>query len=59
MRGTVPILTCDHEDGCDSWVVDNYELGVEEWRVLMRGWKYDPYANRDAAICPEHKGDPR
>lgn len=59
MRGTIPILTCDHEDGCDRWVIDNYELGAKEWREVMRGWTYDPYADRDASICPEHKGDQR
>lgn len=55
MRGTIPIITCDSEDGCDSWVVDNYELGVKEWREIMRGWAYDPYKDRDSAYCPEHK----
>lgn len=28
MRGTIPILTCDSEYGCDQWVTDMYELGV-------------------------------
>lgn len=59
MRGTVPILSCDHKDGCDNWVVDNYELGVTNWREVLRGWEYDPYADRDAAYCPEHKGENR
>jgi hypothetical protein len=61
MRGTIPILTCDHEDGCDAWVIDNYELGVTNWRECMRLWVYDPHTDRESALCPEHKteGDPR
>lgn len=55
MRGTIPILTCDSEYGCDQWVTDMYELGVTNWRENMPGWTYDPYKDRDAALCPEHK----
>lgn len=54
MRGTIPILTCDSEYGCDAWTVDQYELGVKEWKHIMRGWAYDPYKDRDAAFCFEH-----
>jgi hypothetical protein len=57
MRGTVPIITCDSEYGCDNWVIDNYELGAKEWREIMRGWTYEPYKDRDAALCPEHKDE--
>lgn len=57
MRGALPIITCDSEEGCDQWMVDNYELGVMEWREITRGWKYDPYNDRDAALCPEHKDE--
>jgi len=52
VRGTVPILTCDSEFGCDGWIIDQYELGVKEWREIMRGWTYNPYKDRDAAFCP-------
>lgn len=57
MRGTVPILTCDSEDGCDQWVTDVYALGVMEWKEIMRGWAYNPYKDPDSAYCPEHKKD--
>lgn len=55
MRGTLPIITCDSEYGCDVWVTDMYELGVTNWREVMRGWAYDPHKDRDTALCPEHK----
>lgn len=54
MKGTVPIVTCDHEDGCDEWMIDNWEMGVSNWRDLMPGWTYDPYKDNDDALCPEH-----
>jgi hypothetical protein len=57
MRGTLPILTCDSEDGCDMYVTNQYELGVKEWRDIMRGWAYDPYKDRDASLCPVHKDE--
>jgi hypothetical protein len=59
MRGTIPTLHCDHEDGCDAWVVDEYELGATNWRDALPGWVYDPYTDREAATCPEHKEGPR
>jgi hypothetical protein len=55
MRGTLPIITCDSEYGCDRWVTDNYELGVKEWREIMRGWTYNPHKDRDTAYCPDCK----
>jgi hypothetical protein len=36
-------------------MVDNYELGVNEWREITRGWTYNPHKDRDSAYCPEHK----
>lgn len=55
MRGIVPILSCDHEDGCTEWIIDEYELGIAEWREGMPGWTYNPYKSRDSSYCPDHK----
>jgi hypothetical protein len=57
MRGTIPIRTCDSEDGCDRWTVDHYAMDVTNWRDLLDGWAFDPRA--DESFCPDHKGDPR
>jgi hypothetical protein len=57
MRGTIPIRTCDHEDGCDDWMIDHREMEVDNWRDLLGGWEFDP--RRDESFCPEHKGDQR
>lgn len=54
MKGTVPIVTCDHEDGCDEWMLDHYEMCVDNWKDFLDGWAYDPYRYRDDAFCPEH-----
>lgn len=55
MRGTFPIITCDHEDGCDQWTLDWYRALASNWRDLMAdGWQYDPYALGDSQFCPEH-----
>lgn len=54
MKGTVPIITCDDEYGCDEWELDHFEMGVMNWRELMQGWKYDPYNSGDDMFCPEH-----
>lgn len=59
MRGTVPTLHCDHEDGCTEWTVDWYTLTADNWRDLMRGWKYDPYGDGDSALCSKHAGEPQ
>jgi hypothetical protein len=56
MRSTVPILICDHEDGCDRWEIDYHGMGVDNWRDLLGGWAYDPYVD-DTAYCPDHKGE--
>jgi hypothetical protein len=60
MRGTIPIVSCDHEECCDKWMIDHYSIGVMEWRELLDGWKYDAYRYDDDALCPEHAraGDP-
>jgi len=55
MKSTVPIVTCDYEDGCDEWMINYYEMGVSNWREFLYGWKYDPYSYNDDAFCPEHK----
>ena len=54
MRGTIPIVTCDHEDGCDEWMIDHYSMDVSNWRDFLNGWKYDPWTYDDDALCPEH-----
>lgn len=55
MRATFPIITCDHEDGCDQWTLDWYTALVDNWRSCMTpGWVYDPYAPDGEQLCPEH-----
>ena len=50
-RGTVPILTCDHEDGCDTWAVDYYAMGASVPK-LPDGWtRLDDYY----VLCPDHE----
>lgn len=53
-QGTIPIVMCDYEGGCDEWFIDNYELGASNWRALVpNGWAYNPYDSTDD-MCPEH-----
>lgn len=54
MRGTAPIITCDHEDGCPEWTVDWYEALASNWRELMPGWQYEPRRDTVPHLCPEH-----
>lgn len=55
MKGTFPIITCDHEDGCDQWTLDWYSALASNWREAMDpGWSYNPYALEDEHLCPEH-----
>lgn len=55
MQGTVPIVMCDSEDGCDEWFIDNWEMGVSNWQVFVpEGWRYDPYDSRKPHLCPDH-----
>ena len=55
MRATFPIITCDHEDGCDQWTEDWYTALVTNWRECMApGWQYDPHHADDGQLCPEH-----
>jgi hypothetical protein len=55
MKGTFPIITCDHEDGCDQWTLDWYSALASNWRELMApGWDYNPYATAEDQLCPEH-----
>jgi len=60
VRGTFPIITCDHDDGCDQWALDWYEALADNWRELMApGWQYEP-SRRDAPqLCPEHAEPPQ
>lgn len=53
MRGTIPIRTCDSEDGCDGWMIDQHAMDVDNWRDLLDGWKFDPRA--DETFCPDCK----
>lgn len=59
MRGTFPIITCDHEHGCPEWTLDWYEATVTNWSYLMEpGWKYDPYrAGEGPHLCPDHAAE--
>lgn len=46
--GTIPILTCDQEDGCDEWTVDYYTVGASVPK-LPEGWTaIDDYY----VLCP-------
>jgi hypothetical protein len=47
-KGTVPIVYCDREDGCDRWDVDYYSMGASVPK-LPEGWTGQP----DDALCPE------
>jgi hypothetical protein len=63
-KGTFPIITCDHEDGCDQWTLDWYEAQVNNWQQVMdAGWFYEPhpYGNDKPQLCPNHaaEGDGR
>ena len=55
--GTIPIQTCDAEEGCDEWMVDHYETGVSNWRDLLAGWSFNPYGPLDSAFCPNHTAE--
>lgn len=58
MRATFPIITCDHEDGCDQWALDWYTATASNWRSLMaEGWDYNPYAPGDEQFCPGHAAE--
>jgi hypothetical protein len=55
MRGTFPIIVCDHEDGCDQWTLDWYSALASNWRELMApGWSYNPHVFGQDQLCPEH-----
>jgi hypothetical protein len=55
MKGTFPIICCDHEDGCTEWTLDWYEAMVHNWRELMaKGWQFDPHKDDVPHLCPEH-----
>lgn len=45
--GTVPIIVCDDEAGCESWEVDYYGMGASVPQ-LPEGWQ----GKRDEALCP-------
>mgnify|MGYP000159070977 CR=1 FL=1 len=55
MRATFPIITCDHEDGCDQWTLDWHQALASNWRELMaQGWTYNPHRPDEPQMCPEH-----
>lgn len=45
--GTVPVLMCDNEYGCDNWEVDHYGMGASVPK-LPEGWT----GSRDESLCP-------
>lgn len=54
MRGRMPAIFCDAEEGCTEWTIDWYVGTADNWRELMSGWMYDPYQAPDVALCPDH-----
>lgn len=55
MRDTIPILQCDHEDGCTAYIIDYHSMCTDKWKELLaEGWRFDPYRDSDVAYCPEH-----
>ena len=55
MNASIPIIMCDDEFGCDEYFIDNYEMGVSNWRTFVpEGWQYDPNDGRKPHLCPEH-----
>jgi hypothetical protein len=55
--GAIPILQCDHEDGCEEYITNYYEMCADNWRERMPGWYFDPYEDVDTAYCPKHRTD--
>lgn len=53
MKGTIPVIYCDHEDGCGDWIIDHHAMDVSNWRDFLNGWAYDP-AKPDEALCRFH-----
>jgi len=56
-KGTVPIVMCDHEDGCDQWVLDDWAMNVSTINdvpvgPVPLGWSGTP--GSDEHLCPEH-----
>ena len=59
MRGTVPTINCDGEDGyCGAWDIDNYEASVtavSDHRITYYerapGW----FSNHVYDYCPTHR----
>jgi hypothetical protein len=54
MKGTMDVLYCDAEEGCGEWMPDYYAMDVSNWRDLLKGWTYNPYQDREAALCRYH-----
>ena len=58
-RGTVPILVCDDEDGCDAWTLDDYGMDVSAVNnVIVTATERSPgwqSTGDDTDLCPEHK----
>jgi hypothetical protein len=58
MRATFPIITCDHEDGCDRWTLDWYEALASNWQELIPpGWRYNPRRADEPQLCPDHAAE--
>lgn len=56
-KGTVPIVSCDHEDGCDTWTVDYWEMTAETVngiRVTPTPIGWSGRIGTDEHFCPEH-----
>jgi hypothetical protein len=55
VKGNMPVLYCDAEEGCAEWMIDHRAMDVDNWRELVpEGWTYDPYKDAEAALCPYH-----
>ena len=59
-KGTVPIVTCDHESGCTEWTLDYFAMAVSavngvQVMPIPEGWStgLDPTYGTEH-YCPEH-----
>ena len=58
--GAYPIRMCDSEDGCPTWVLDDYAVGVSSvngvrCEPIPPGWSQTPEGDD---LCPEHTTAP-
>jgi hypothetical protein len=56
VKGSAPIITCDHEDICDEWEIDHYETGASTVGGvrITRTERAPGWVNGDEDFCPEH-----